>query len=1176
MRARSFKTVIAAIVLAACIPSVAMATTMEYYCYGSFDPVVSALKLVATIFGTNSYQSLFYTVIVSASTFAAMAALAKISSGGQGSVLGWTVPMLLGILFYITLFIPKGSLQVYDQVLNKAELVGNVPNGIVLVAGTFNAVERGLVEIVSNAGLAGNYQTQAGGKGFLGLYSLTTKPLSPKTTTYLEQNLNAYIEDCVTFAVNNPSSNLTIDELRRTPASFSTSLAKAKNPAIFTKYYSDADKQGASLTCSESWDAIVADMTPDELSGNIETTCTEIGYDVSDATQLNQCRQAINDAQNSVGLGGLTLDEFVKQQFIKNRLDSAYQSGNTQVVSNYQFLTNVSGSMKSFNEFYPVLRGVLTAVSLALIPILVIFLPTPMSGKIASIIFGFFVWLTAWGVVDAILHGFAMSYANSVYDQVRAEGLGLDALYFFPSSSVKALAMFGTLRMSGLVLSTALTGMLVKFGGHAITQMGSSLQGHIGAAGGIGASRTEDVVGQAQATTALSQAAPVAAWAGGHSFNMRTAAAGATLDSGATAFENLSSSFGTAGATSMYANASMAKTLTQGAQGSAYLNAGLGNAFSANVFGSSVDLASKQTLAEIVGGYNGGINEYAQTKFAQEKAVRDVFGTADNFQMFTTMNMLGSAGDLHGEMSSFAAAKSLGGPGDYMQFRALRSEMKGITDWSNASAIGAVASKYGMSAAQLSQMNSLFQTGKHAGEVAQAKVATGKDSMETGIIVGAATGAAQGSQAMVAAQSMGAYMQANRDQTWGALARDSQFRSLATAAMPASMKSNPNYFSNGQITDAGFYEFAKRVEGAGIKYQDGQGTATATLGSDGAVVKSDSDKVYSPAEAMAIANEIGKFGNPNVASRIKGLAKDGHSVHGTVTRGKDGHAVDFNFTHGGGASDRDMSTSDKGRVDSYSDLTNITKGLKEFNGTDIFRGMRKVNADEERRDHFQGKVGDVDFKDATINRKGNNFVAEGHAIGGGWMRVEGQVFTGADKKTHYIPEATTDNQGVHFAPQAAAASVLNQHRIPEAAMGSQQAKSEFAHAFVQEMHKLRSQGADYIRDVHGGGDLSGGLGGGANFGGNESQSGGEGGAPKVNAGAHAGASLKIGSGYRAQSRQNIDLQYREVMKVLDKHENSSGGRSAAAQELLNMYGDNADNSGNRMLDFKNGGAYRPK
>ncbi|ANA41777.1 hypothetical protein A2G06_16700 (plasmid) [Geobacter anodireducens] len=763
--------------------------------------------------------------------------------------------------------------------------------------------------------------------------------------------------------------------------------------------------------------------------------------------------------------------------------------------------------------------------------------------------------------------------------------------------------MFGTLRLSGLMLSTALTGMLVKFGGHAVAQMAGGIQAQVSGAGSTASAQTEHVVGQGQAISGLAQAAPATEWAGRHSFEMRTAAAGAAMDAGTRSFETLASTFGKDRATQLYSNASLAKTLSHGAQGEAYLDAGIGNAYAASLFGSKVDLASKQTLAEIVGGYEGGINEYVQTKFAGEKAIRDVFGSEKNFQTFTTMNMLGSAGDLQGEMSAFAAAQAIGGPKDYMQFRALRSEMKGISDWSNADAVGQVASKYGMTPVQLAQANALFQTGKHAGEVAQAKVATGKDFMETGIIVGAATGAAQGSQAMVAAQEMGAYMQANRDKTWEMLARDAQFRSLATAAMPADMKSNSAFFANGQITDAGYYEFAKRVEGAGIRYQDGQGVTTATVGADGSIVRSDSDKVYSPAEAMVIANEIGRFGNPNVASRIMGLAKDGHSVHGSVVRGTNGHAVDFNFTHGGTASDRDLSTSGKGRIDSYSDITNIEKGLKKFDGTDIFTGMKKVSADREERDHFAGKVGDVEFKDAKITRNGNNFVAEGHAIGGGWMRVEGQVFKGADGKTRYLAESVADNQGVHFSPQAAAASVLNQHRVPEAAMGSQQAKSEFAHAFVGEMRRLRGESAVYTRDVSGGGQIRGGVGGGVEMptknipisappqgpvppnhndmyakptppAQSQLQSAQNG--MKISGGGHAGASLNIGSTYRALASGDTNLQYREAMKILDRHQNTAEGRAAAAQELLQMYEGNAENSGNRLLDFKNGGAYKPK
>lgn len=514
------------------VPTAAFATDMEYYTYGGFQPIVSAFKLIAAIFGNNSYKALFYTVVVSAASFAGLAALAKLTAGGNGSILGWTVPMLIGIAFYIALFIPTGKLVVYDSVLNKQEEVAGVPNGVVLVAGTFNLIERGLVEIISDSSSAGCYQKQAGGKGFLGLYNLCVRPLSSSVDTYLEQNLGDYIADCVTFAVNNPSSTLSIDEIRRTPVSFMASLAKASNPAIFTKYYNALEKNGSSATCAESWTAIQADINEaDALSGNILSTCTEAGYNVTQPGELNACRAALKDAQDYVGLGNLGLDEFVKQLFIQQRLDNAYKSGNTTLVSNYKFLTQTSGAMKSFNEFYPMLRGVLTAVAIALIPILVIFLPTPMAGKIGTIIFGFFVWLTSWGVVDAILHGFGMEFSNMVFDNVRSGNLGLDGLYFFPDASVKALAIFGTLRMSGLMLSTALTGMLIKFGGHAVAQMASGFQSQITGAGSQAASQTENVTGQGKAMQELTTSAgsgPTSAW-GSISVMNRVSAADARL-----------------------------------------------------------------------------------------------------------------------------------------------------------------------------------------------------------------------------------------------------------------------------------------------------------------------------------------------------------------------------------------------------------------------------------------------------------------------------------------------------------------------------------------------------------------------------------------------------------------------------------------------------------------------
>ena len=52
------------------------------------------------------------------------------------------------------------------------------------------------------------------------------------------------------------------------------------------------------------------------------------------------------------------------------------------------------------NEWLPVARAVITAVAIGLIPILVIFIPTPLAGKALGLVAGMFIWLTAWGVTD--------------------------------------------------------------------------------------------------------------------------------------------------------------------------------------------------------------------------------------------------------------------------------------------------------------------------------------------------------------------------------------------------------------------------------------------------------------------------------------------------------------------------------------------------------------------------------------------------------------------------------------------------------------------------------------------------------------------------------------------------------------------------------------------------------
>lgn len=96
---------------------------------------------------------------------------------------------------------------------------------------------------------------------------------------------------------------------------------------------------------------------------------------------------------------------------------------------------------------------------------------------------GFFVFLGTWGISDAILHGAALDYAVEAYEDIRQSALGLYACVTFPETSTKALAMFGIVRSSGIMLASFLSMMLIRFGGHAMAMMAGSLQSSIHGAG---------------------------------------------------------------------------------------------------------------------------------------------------------------------------------------------------------------------------------------------------------------------------------------------------------------------------------------------------------------------------------------------------------------------------------------------------------------------------------------------------------------------------------------------------------------------------------------------------------------------------------------------------------------------------------------------------------------------
>ena len=404
----------------------AMAIDMEFYTYGGFNPVVQAFTKVALIFGDNGYKGLLVVVTVLGVVAAAVGMIAKATVGGRIS-LTWPIPVLAGMVIYIALFIPTGNITVYDPVLNRFQIVPNVPDAIVATAGTLNKLEKGLVDIIDTASAPNaQYLDTAGGKGFKVLE--TIRGSSPKDN-HARTSMIRYIKDCVTFELLRPGSTISLDTMRNNSTNFLTELSNAQNPAIYTVYYDSVDPEGQSMTCTQAWNQLQPIYSnPTNYDEAIKRACAKAHFDPNSTTEMLRCESLISTTMLHVTGNSYTPERLIQQRQIAEILYNFYYQDDyeTSVLmeSDRKIVATGMGIGITMNEWIPIIRAIMTAVAVGTLPFLALFLPTPVIGRAASVMFGFFVFLTTWGVTDAVIHGAAMDYAAYAFEDVRQSNLG--------------------------------------------------------------------------------------------------------------------------------------------------------------------------------------------------------------------------------------------------------------------------------------------------------------------------------------------------------------------------------------------------------------------------------------------------------------------------------------------------------------------------------------------------------------------------------------------------------------------------------------------------------------------------------------------------------------------------------------------------------------------------------
>jgi conjugal transfer mating pair stabilization protein TraG len=465
----------------------AFAMDMEYYTYGGFGPITQAFTRLALIFSDAGYIGLFAVVTVMGFLAGAITWLVQVSNGGKATPLIWTVPIFFGIILYFGLFVPKGNITVYDPTLNRFQTIGGIPDAVVFTAGVLNKIERGLVEIIDTASAPDSeYSRGAGGIGFKTLESVRNSYIKDN---HLRTSLIRYTKDCVTFELMRPGTTLSLDTLRNDTTDFLIELGKAVHPAIYTVYYDSTEPAGVTKTCTEAWNLIrpIFQNTTNYAEA-IRKTCGKASFDSNNALEYNTCKDLITSTLRFTTGNTVVPEKLIQQRQISEILYTFYYQDDVETAmlmeANRKITSQGVGVGIAMNEWIPIIKAIMTAIAIGMIPFLALFLPTPVVGKALSAMFGFFCFLTIWGITDAVVHTAAMDYAQYAFEEMRQSSLGVYSMAAFPSLSEKMLSMFGIIRSSGIMLASLFTMMLIKFGGHALAMMAGSLSGAVSGAGG--------------------------------------------------------------------------------------------------------------------------------------------------------------------------------------------------------------------------------------------------------------------------------------------------------------------------------------------------------------------------------------------------------------------------------------------------------------------------------------------------------------------------------------------------------------------------------------------------------------------------------------------------------------------------------------------------------------------
>ena len=443
----------------------------DYIIFNSFDSTIMALLKVALIYSHNDYTTLIFLAAVAGLGFGAMVSLGRAATSGKSNLLTFTIPAILGIIIYIAMIQPRGTLHVYDSGTNQYQAL-DLPVIIVFIAGVTNYVETAVIDIIDDSAsyvtANSNYRTDSGGLSF-NMITDAVKVAQGSRSRYFRKSVQTYVDNCIAPAyLFDGAPN--IDGLDESDIlTYFDGFTAIYN--VNTTWYDDANRGGTQVTCGEA----VTNMQNEFLDTAphdriIEEVCLKAGFNVGTAALLNQCR---NKIASKAEVGSPSLDMLLQDVLLSDAVMEAVSAndniqGTLTTLANRNMQVSNIGAAEVANEWIPVIRSVVVAITFGLTPLVGLFIVTPLFFRVLLFVSGMLIWLSTWSVVDALIHAYSVDMALKVFDGMVEGTIGMKEIIYMPDAMQKATGVFGKSRTIAVTISTVIMYSIFRFGGMAL------------------------------------------------------------------------------------------------------------------------------------------------------------------------------------------------------------------------------------------------------------------------------------------------------------------------------------------------------------------------------------------------------------------------------------------------------------------------------------------------------------------------------------------------------------------------------------------------------------------------------------------------------------------------------------------------------------------------------------